>query len=61
MLTPGMHVKTTYTQGENVKGVIIGAYRWSVTIENEKTTPDGKKIVTSHHERWIRPIAGGAK
>lgn len=61
MLTPGMYVKTTYGKGMDVRGVIIGAHRWSVTIRNEEPGPNGKEVLSNHHERWIVPIAGEEK
>jgi len=61
MLTPGMQVETTYGKGMDVKGEIIGAYRWSVTIKNKQPDEKGKEVLSSHHLRWIRPVTGEKK
>lgn len=61
MLTPGMQVETTYGKGMDVRGEIVGAYRWSVTIKNEHPDAKGNNVLSSHHERWIRPVAGEKK
>lgn len=64
MLTPGMEIETTYTDGRNIRGTIRSVHRFSVLITVEKVNqsdPNEKDIVTGHHERWIRPVSSSGR